>query len=449
VVLIPLLSHAAGYVTETSHEVTASVYRAQYTVTTAPPAAIKVYSRVAEYGSQNWNYNASNGPLATISPTSLNNIFAAEFNFSNLGLVSGKKYVYYLAGGTSATSQLLTNPACFTTTGMVSCTSSVSPTNPTNPSSVLDTGSLVSGEAGLELLETTIQSQLNSTNPQLPNSPPLSGNTEGGQSVYLGGMTVYFKPSDQIIGETSATLKGTVSVQLEMPVIIQVLSGVSLTQVDKVYSPILQPVSSNMAMVPGETKTFTIPLVGLTKGTTYYFLVKNIATGTQSSVLNFTTDGGTGPIPQSALTIYDETTSPYAAPGSFEPVTDTISDKGIVPKCGRTQNAEGTIPPEELRMCTYKDFMQLIANVIQYALIIIGPIIAIVCMYAGAMIIWLNYNSDPTAEIMAQIKKYYAILVRAAIGLFIIMIAWVLVATVIKELGVKPEFVLLDVFSAK
>ena len=139
--LIPLLSHAAGYVTETSHEVTASVYRAQYTVTTAPPAAIKVYSRVVEYGSQNWNYNASNGPLATISPTSLNNIFAAEFNFSNLGLVSGKKYVYYLAGGTSATSQLLTNPACFTTTGMVSCTSPVSPTNPTNPSSVLDTGS--------------------------------------------------------------------------------------------------------------------------------------------------------------------------------------------------------------------------------------------------------------------------------------------------------------------
>lgn len=128
---------------------------------------------------------------------------------------------------------------------------------------------------------------------------------------------------------------------------------------------------------------------------------------------------------------------------------DTISDKGIVPKCGRTQNAAGTIPDKELEMCKYQDFMQLITNIIQYALIIIGPIIAMICMFSGAMILWLNYNSDPTTGIQKQIKYYWGILVRAIIGLFIIMIAWVIVATVIKELGVKPAFVLLDVFSGK
>jgi len=82
-------------------------------------------------------------------------------------------------------------------------------------------------------------------------------------------------------------------------------------------------------------------------------------------------------------------------------------------------------------------------------LIIIGPIIAVVVMFSGAMILWLNYDSDPTAEIEKQKKKYFGILGRAAIGLGIVLIAWVLVATLIKELGVKPEFVLLDLFNSK
>ena len=69
-------------------------------------------------------------------------------------------------------------------------------------------------------------------------------------------------------------------------------------------------------------------------------------------------------------------------------------------------------------------------------------------MFAGAMVLWLNYNSDPTEEITKQKKKYIGILTRAAIGIFIVMIAWVLVATVLKELGVKQEYVLLDLFSA-
>ncbi len=283
-----------------------------------------------------------------------------------------------------------------------------------------------------------------SPQPQLPNSPILPG-----QSNYVGGISISFKPSDQIVNEDSAVIKATISVQLNMPADFQVLSGISPSQISQSFTPILQPVSVNQGLVPGEVRTFSIPFSGLAKGTTYYFVVKNNATGTQSPVWNFTTKGGTTQAPTSAMTVYDTASGPYADPGSFAPVADTISDKGIVPKCSRTQNEAGTIPPEEIRMCSYKDFIQLVTNVIQYALIIIGPIIAVVVMFAGAMILWLNYDSDPTAKIEAQKKKYFGILGRAAIGLGIVLIAWVLVATLIKELGVKPEFVLLDLFNSK
>ncbi len=528
-VALPVFTHAAQqFVTEQTPEVTTSSYVAKYKVTVVPTSVVKVFTRIAEHGTNNWNYNASNGTLTTISPSSLNNTFNASFSFGTLGLVSGKKYIYYLADGGNAAAQLLTNPACFTTTGKVPC-DTATPTGPqtlTTNSFTLDAldqtndpdnagkyvarfsitpsagmitsvpltfkifkeetsgpvwlkegnfpgptvgdvaypsvdnldlgmyaaqvysgATKVSEEIGFKV-QTATPAPVgpNPTVPQVPNSPLVP---QGGQSAYIGGMTMSFNPADQILYETSAVLKGTVSVQLEMPVSLEVFTGSSPSQIDKSYIPTLQPVSANIGMVPGEVKTFLVPFTGLTKGTTYYFMVRNTATGTQTPVWNFTTKGGTGPIPQSAMTIYDAVTSPYAEPGTFQPVTDTISDKGIVPKCGRTQNADGTIPDKELEMCTYKDFMQLVANVIQYALIIIGPIILLVCVSAGVMIIWLNWQSDPTQEIKDQIKKYYGILVRAVIGLFIIMIAWVIVATVIKELGIKPEFVLLDVFSAK
>ena len=271
----------------------------------------------------------------------------------------------------------------------------------------------------------------------------------GGQAAYVGGMNLLFKPADQVVGETTATLKGTVSVQIGMPVQLRVYSGVNSNNLDQLYTPTLMPpvTVGTSGLAPGEVKTFDIPFTGLVKGTTYYFLIKNTATGTQSPVWNFTTKGGTTPIPQSATTVYDSQTNPYANPGTGAPVIDTISDKGIVPQCGRSQNAKGTVPVEQTAMCTKKDFMQLIANVIQYFLIIIGPIIAVVVMFSGAMVLWLNYQSDPTNEIQEQKKKYIGILTRAAVGLFIVMIAWVLVATIIKALGVKPEFVLLDVLS--
>jgi hypothetical protein len=54
-----------------------------------------------------------------------------------------------------------------------------------------------------------------------------------------------------------------------------------------------------------------------------------------------------------------------------------------------------------------KDFMQLIANIIQYFLIIIGPIIAVVVMFSGAMVLWLNYQAIQQKNRRAKEKVYW------------------------------------------
>ena len=527
---VPFFSHAATSITQQTPDVSSTKYTAHYTVTGAPTGntVVKVYARLAEYGTNTWNYNVAGTSIIDISSTSQGATFNVDFPFSQLGLVAGKLYKYQLADSGVATGNILTPLTCFTTSGFASCSSQ--PLNPAfttasftvvpgtqvantfhpgnfnkpfaiTPSfnvvapisavwkslkkvngtfqqyddvvvsiplgsgtTTITQNNLAPGDYSAKLYSGTTQISAEYTwtitNPNAPTQPPQqpsqpqpspqqgTSNTSTNSSAYLGGMTLWWPAEDQVVNETDATLKAHISAQLSMPVQIEVLSGLSTTQIDHSFTPTLQPASMNMGLEPGEIKTFEVPFTGLVKGTTYYFLVKNNATGTQSPVWNFTTKGGTSPIPQSSTTIYDAQTSPYADPGTGGPVIDTISDNGIVPRCGRTQNADGTVPDTETAMCTYANFMQLIANIIQFALIIIGPIIAIIVMFAGAMVLWLNYNSDPTEEITKQKKKYIGILTRAAIGIFIVMIAWVLVATVLKELGVKQEYVLLDLFSA-
>lgn len=122
-VVSPLMTHAAYLITEKAPTLTSDTYTANYSAT-VPPAVIKVYARVTEFGTNNWNYNVTNVPLISLAtnPAGYPKQFAVDFNFSSLGIVVGKKYTYYLADGPGPNSLLLTNPACFTTTGSVACT---------------------------------------------------------------------------------------------------------------------------------------------------------------------------------------------------------------------------------------------------------------------------------------------------------------------------------------
>lgn len=266
--------------------------------------------------------------------------------------------------------------------------------------------------------------------------------------LYAGGVSVLFPPNDQTITENSAVLKGTVSTQIEMPYVsLSIVSGTSPSQLGNEQILSLVPITQNQGMIPGEVKNFTVEFTGLTKGATYYFALRNKISNTTSSPIYFTTKGGTPGAnvdPTGGSPIYDEETYPYNAPDPVGPVEDTISDKGIVPDCGRTSGTDA-----QKAMCGYKQFLELIANVIRYALIIIGPIVAIIAMFSGAMIMFLGSKSDPSMDVMNKLRQYKAWFFRAGIGLLIILSAWIIVATILRELGVKPEYVLLDLFSGK
>lgn len=285
--------------------------------------------------------------------------------------------------------------------------------------------------------------QSSAGNQNLP-YPPNTSTTQAQNNV-IGGVMVNFPNNLSTIGNNSATIVGVVSVQVPMEVSLSALSAVA-------GSPLVNPqvVFTAAHMEPGQTQNLTINFTGLAAGTKYEFAIKNNLSNIVSSPLNFTTTGGS--VPGGVIT-YSGGLFPYTPPvisGSSQPgsnVSDTISDKGIVPKCGRSQNEEGTVPANELEMCGYDDFLQLIANIITFGIIILGPIAAIVILYAGFMIIVLSWNGDPTAEIIAKRKEYMALLLRVAVGVAIILSAWIIVATILRELGVKPAYILLDIFS--
>lgn len=140
-----MFAQAAYLITETTPIVASSSYTATYTAATPPAGTLKVYARVTEFGTSNWNYNVTNGPLVnlTTAPAGYPKTFNADFNFASLGIVSGKTYTYYLADGTVPNALLLTNPACFTTTGKVACPTNSTPTPPPPSGQVLTAQSFV------------------------------------------------------------------------------------------------------------------------------------------------------------------------------------------------------------------------------------------------------------------------------------------------------------------
>ncbi len=255
------------------------------------------------------------------------------------------------------------------------------------------------------------------------------------------------KNKTQMLNGVTLNFQGTYTITdttADVPVRISVLQDNNVN-----LSVYLAPVGTsfsvgqsliNQIIKPNAPVNTKISFIGLIAGKTYYFSIKNNITGVYSDPIQFTTTGGKNNNGGSIGVVGDNLQN--GIPDASPAVTDTISDKGIVPKCGRTATDETG------RMCTFKDFMQLIANVIQFGLIMIGPIVAILAMYAGAMIIWLGKIPDPTAEQSQRLRDAKKVLVRAAIGLVIIVTAWTMISTILIELGVQKGYILLDIFSS-
>ena len=283
-----------------------------------------------------------------------------------------------------------------------------------------------------------------STSPATPSTPAKPSTPAAPSSGTVlnatGGMKISFPPGKQSVKETSAEFNGIVKVSIDMPVNIGYVSGVAGSPLSNERTLLAV---SNLAK--GSEAPIKLSFSGLTAGTTYAFAFVNRESNQTSAPLRFTTPGGKT---NEAAVFAGERVGGSEDPTGNITIDDTISDKGIVPKCGRTKGSPD-VQDSELTMCGYKDFMQLISNVMQYMLIILGPVVAIFAMFAGFMIMILGRVKDPSKEIMDKLNGYKKLLLRAVVGVLIILLAWTLVATILNGLGVKPEYVLLDLFSGK
>jgi hypothetical protein len=269
-----------------------------------------------------------------------------------------------------------------------------------------------------------------------PGGGPLGQGIELNPLI-VGGATIAFPSQDQKLSKTTADFRGVVSVTVPMDVELSYLfapAGEPFNQEQQVLNKI--------RMVPGVNQTININLQGLTEGTRYQFVIKNKTANKLSSPIEFVTPGGT--TNETALFAGNRIGGNLASE-SFTSLADDVSDKGIVPKCGRTPGPN--VPESETYPCTINNFFELIGNVIKYGLIILGPIVALIVIYSGITILVLSGSNDPTGNIKNRIKSEKARLVKIALGVAIILSAYLIFATIIRELGVKASFHMLDIFN--
>lgn len=189
----------------------------------------------------------------------------------------------------------------------------------------------------------------------------------------------------------------------------------------------------------------------LKPGTTYYILVKddtnkNNQTNQIGSIYSFTTSlskeseqtkevslvetDNTG---EGGIFSYSYPTN-TTDPGSLDYNLST-SDGSLVP-C----RADGDITTR----CGFKDLMKLVANIVNFCLILILPIIAIIAAVTGVQMIMNRRNP-------IELSKYKERATRILIGIGVILLAWTLIATVLTTvLGDEArKYVLLDLTSLK
>lgn len=109
--------------------------------------------------------------------------------------------------------------------------------------------------------------------------------------------------------------------------------------------------------------------------------------------------------------------------GFFLPIL--VSAQGLVP-CGN--------PGQE--QCQFNHVLELISNVINFVFIMIVPIAAVLFMWWGFRYI----ISADNAQLRQSLKVYFKNLI---IGIVIVLAAWLVIATLLRALGVSEAYVLL------
>lgn len=107
-----------------------------------------------------------------------------------------------------------------------------------------------------------------------------------------------------------------------------------------------------------------------------------------------------------------------------------INAQGLVPECSYDA-------ADSVDQCGFNHVLELISNLINFIFLLVIPLAAIIAVSAGFMIIFSGDN----ASLRQNAKKMAFNFLK---GLVVIMAAWLIVATILRALGVSDAYSFLN-----
>lgn len=250
---------------------------------------------------------------------------------------------------------------------------------------------------------------------------------------------------------TQVTLSGVLSVTKTGQYSVNLLLGTSATNITKTV-----PLLTNTTVTFLKKHSWSQIITGLTPCTSYVYTLRNVTTNSLiSPVYGFKTTGtctptstggsvfgsspaGTDNSGQGGIFSYQYPTN-IGAPDQSGWSIFGSSTASLVP-C----TAQGDITTR----CRFTHLMQLIANVANFLLVLLLPCIALLAAITGIQMVINQKKPDRSAiDIMKYKQRFFQVMV----GLVVILISWMIVATVLNAvLGDEAkQYVLLDLASLK
>jgi hypothetical protein len=191
------------------------------------------------------------------------------------------------------------------------------------------------------------------------------------------------------------------------------------------------PLGSYVLDGNGDKVPVSFKLDGLTTapgGKTYYYAyVKasdpNIRYSDPISVLFFGSSTGAS----AGTTTANGTAQGGAVTGIATVGTPQDFSGGLVPCSGDIRSGNGSDP------CTFKHLLKLINNVINFLILLIGPIIAIIVCYVG----FLYMTSGGSEEARGKAKTAFW---HVVLGTLAVLGAWLIINTILTTLGVSDAY---------
>ncbi len=254
--------------------------------------------------------------------------------------------------------------------------------------------------------------------------------------------------------DTTAILSGLLEVNKSGKYSVNLLFGTDATNITQTVV-LLNNISVNFLTKQSWSQTIT----GLTPCTDYVYTLRNTITDTLiSPVYKIKTTGTDCPV----TTTDPVKTSPF---GPSPAGTDNSGQGGIFSYQYPTNIGEPTpsgwsifgstaslVPctaqGDITTRCRFNHLMQLIANVANFLLVLLLPCIAIMAAVTGMQMVW--HQKKPDSNVI-DIMKYKQRFFQVMIGLVVILISWMIVATVLNAVlgDDAKKYVLLDLASLK